>query len=104
MDTSKTSEQTKAKVAADIKRIQQHMPNVYKAIKDKADEIGGQAYLYVKQSCAGRPNTFYAMENGHIVGTKFELPDIDRDVAQAMCAFGIDFMVIWPAEAIKGGA
>ena len=104
MDTFKTPEQTKAKVAADIKRIQQHMPGVYKAIKDNATEIGDRAYLYVKQACAGKPNTFYAMENGHIVGTRFELPEIDRDIAWAMCAFGIDFMVVWPEETAKGGA
>ncbi len=104
MDTSKTPEQIKAKVAADIKRIQQHMPGVYQAIKDKAQVIGDSAYLYVKQACAGKPNTFYAMENGHIVGTRFNIPDLDREVAWAMCAFGVDFMVVWPEETTKGDA
>lgn len=96
MDTLKTPEQLKAKVAADLQRIKSSMPGVYQAIQDKAQDIGGEAYALVRQGCAGKPNTFYAFENGHVVGTRFNLPELDRDVAYSMVAFGVDFMVVWP--------
>ena len=104
MDTSRTTEQVKAKVAADIERIKTRMPNVYDEIQAKAAVIGSKAFNLVKRGCAGQPNTFYAFEAGHVVGTPFSQNDIGRDLAQAMCTFGIHHVSIWHADAVQAPA
>ncbi len=104
MDTSRTTEQIKVKVAADIERIKTRMPNVYAEIQAKAAVIGSKAFNLVKRGCAGQPNTFYAFEAGHVVGTPFSNHDIERDIAQAMCTFGIQHVSIWHAEAVQAPA
>lgn len=96
MDTEKTPEEIAAKVAADLQRIKSHMPGVYAAIQQKASVIGGKAYALVRAGCAGKPNHFWAMENGHIVGTRFQIPELDRDVAHTLVAYGLDCLVVWP--------
>lgn len=104
MDTQLTPEQLKAKVQADLQRIKTHMPGVYKSIQQMAQKIGNQAYTLVRLACAGQPNTFFAIENGHVVGTRFGLPDLDRDIAVSMLEWGMDCLVVWPLEYAEQGS
>jgi putative methionine-R-sulfoxide reductase with GAF domain len=84
-----------------IKQIKGHMPGVHKAIKDKADTIGNEAYRMVRQGILGQPCRFYAFERGRVVGTPFTGHQIEADVALSMVQFGVGFCVIW-AETPKG--
>lgn len=72
------------------------MPRVYAAIKAKADEIGTEAYACVRQGLRGVPDRFYAMENGHVVGTPFAPGPVPDEVARLMVQFGVAFVCIWP--------
>jgi tRNA A37 methylthiotransferase MiaB len=71
-----------------IDQIKQSMPETYKAIQEKAKQIGNDAYLLVRRGLRGEPNCFWAMEGGLVMGTPFNLPDTQRDVAWAMVCFG----------------
>ena len=53
-------------VEQEIADIKAHMPEVYQAIKDKADEIGKEAYALVRRGLRGEPNCFYAFERGWV--------------------------------------
>jgi len=77
-------------------QIKQFMPETYKAIKARADLIGNQAYHLVRRGLAGEPNCFWAMEAGHVMGTPFNLVDVQRDVAWAMVSFGCAYACIFP--------
>lgn len=90
-----------AEVEQQIAQIKGHMPAVYQAIKDKAGQIGNDAYRLVRQGIAGQPCKFYAFERGRVVGTPFKGHPIEADVAQAMVQFGVSFCVMW-AETPKG--
>ena len=83
-------------VEQEIADIKAHMPEVYQAIKDKADEIGKEAYSLVRRGLRGEPNCFYAFERGWVKGTPFKLTDIQRDVAYYMVAFGGAHVCIFP--------
>jgi len=91
-------------VEAVVREIKAHMPDTYRAIRAKADEIGTLAYAYVRRSIAGQPNLFYAMERGHVVGTPFNQADITAAVAQAMVAYGCKSLLIWALAPQEGGA
>ena len=71
-----------------IDQIKQSMPETYKAIQAKAKVIGNDAYLLVRRGLRGEANCFWAMEGGLVMGTPFNLPDTQRDVAWAMVCFG----------------
>ena len=102
MDTLR--KKTPEEVALDLQRIKTHMPETYRAIQQKAAQIGNGAFALVRRGCAGEPNAFYAFESGHVVGTPFNLPDIARDVAQYMVTFGVDHAVVWPEYTVQQGA
>ena len=91
-------------VQARVQLIKAQMPDTYEAIKDKASDIGNDAYSLVRRGLRGEANCFYAMERGHVVGTPFNLPNVQDDVARLVLQFGCTFMVMWAPEACKGAA
>ncbi len=94
----------KAFVDAQLAIIKAHMPMTYKAIKDKAGEIGSKAYSLVRLGVAGKPNTFYAIEAGRAVGTPFVNVVGADQLADYIRQFGCTFLILWAAEAQQGGA
>lgn len=95
LDSMDTSAASREKVARQKELVKAHMPNVYQAIKDKADDIGRDAWLLVDRGMSGEPNCFYAFENRCVVGTPFALPTIMADVAVSMVRFGVAHVVVW---------
>lgn len=91
-------------VEARVRQIKDHMPEVYRAIQDKAEDIGREAYAMVRRAIAGQPNTFYAFERGYVVGTPFSKHDITADLAMAMVAFGTTYAVVWAEPQAKEAA
>lgn len=92
MDTRTVSP---ADIDAQIVLIKGSMPETYKAIKAKAEQIGNEAFRLVRQGLAGQPCRFYAFERGRVVGTPFKGHPIEADIAQAMVQFGCGFCVVW---------
>lgn len=84
-----------ATVEERVQGIKQHMPETYKAIQAKAEEIGREAYAFVRRGVAGQPNMFYAVERGFVVGTPFTLADLNAEVAKNMVMFGVKFLIMW---------
>lgn len=79
-----------------ISAIKQHMPGVYRAIQDKAAQLGKPAYALVRRGLRGEPDCFYAFEGGRVVGTPF-CHAVTAEVAQDMVQFGATFVCMWPA-------
>lgn len=105
MDT-RTVPAAKVDVSAQIDEIKRFMPETYKAIKTKAADIGNEAFVLVRRGLRGEPNQFYAFEAGRVVGTPFNLVDVNRDIAQIMVTFGCAHVCIWaePTPAAAGAA
>lgn len=99
MDTSLKTAVSPAEIEAQLKVIKDHMPETYKAIVEKAGQIGRQAYAIVRQGVSGKPNKFYAMERGRVVGAPFDLPGVADEVARVIVQFGVTFMIMWAPEA-----
>jgi len=105
LETGKTPAIEKLDVAALIDNIKRNMPTVYDMIKVKASEIGNDAFAHVRAGLRGEVNRFYAFENGHVVGTRFNCPKITSDVAMYMVEFGVSARVIWaPVQAPANAA
>jgi hypothetical protein len=85
----------KEQVEAEIELIKQRMPETYQAIQSRAQSHGRSVYAQVRQGIAGQPNTFYAIEAGHVVGTPFDKPEVTDPIAAAMVKFGCKFLVMW---------
>lgn len=85
-------------VTAKIDEIKRCMPETYKSIQAKAQQIGGKAYALVRQGLRGEANCFYAFENGYVVGTPFTLVEIQRDIAQLMVTLGASHVCLWEQE------
>lgn len=81
-----------------IDQIKQFMPETYKAIQAKAGQIGNKAYHLVRRGLSGERNCFWAMEGGYVMGTPFDLADVQSDVAWAMVSFGCAYACIFPLE------
>jgi len=79
--------------------IRRHMPMTYKAIQDKAGEIGRPAFNFVRRGVAGQPNTFYAIEADRAVGTPFVGVQGADKLAEYIRQFGCAFLILWAAEA-----
>ena len=92
MDTLK---KTPEEIEQVLQVIKTKMPNVYAAIRAKAAQIGPQAFKLVREGVRGEPYKFYAMENGHVVGTPFEGEAIQAEVAALMCSFGCSHFILW---------
>lgn len=80
---------------AAIREIKVHMPETYKAIQAKADEIGKAAFGLVRRGIRGEANCFYAVEGGRVVGHPFNLPGLAGDIASLIVQFGCRHMVWW---------
>ena len=112
MDTSKASSEAttadrevlKQQIDARVAEIKRHMPMTYKAIQDKAAEIGNKAYNLVRRGIAGQANTFYAVEAGRSVGTPFVGVKGADELAEYIRQFGCVFLILWAAEAQQGAA
>lgn len=91
MDGSAAASNIEARIA----ELKAHMPKTYRSVQDKAAAIGREAYALVRRGISGQPNSFWAMENGRVMGTPFTDHAISADVAQAMVQFGCDHVVIW---------
>lgn len=91
---------TSVSVQARLEEIKRHMPETYRAIQDKAADIGNQAYAFVRQGVAGQANRFYAVEAGRVVGTPFDLPGVPDEVARILVQFGCTFLIMWAPEAM----
>ena len=103
MDTLNFSKMAPVKSAAEVEAviatIKTHMPETYKSIKAKAEAFGPATYALVRAGIRGQPNSFYAFERGHIVGTPFTISELTRDVAQLMCTLGVQHCIVWPENA-----
>ena len=75
-------------VNALVQQIKSHMPNTYKTILEKSTTIGNEAFSLVRRGLRGEPNCFWAMEAGLVMGTPFNLVEVQRDIAQYMVTFG----------------
>ena len=96
MDTSRAA---KKDVSAEVAEIKACMPNVYRSIQDKAEDIGNEAFALVRRGLRGEPNCFYAFENGRVVGEPFNLPGVMDDIASMMVRFGVKHVVVWAEPA-----
>ena len=85
----------KVDVAAKIDEIKRFMPETYKSILAKAQEMGNDAYVLVRRGLRGEPNCFWAMEGGRVMGAPFNLPNIMQDTAWAMVSFGCAYVCIF---------
>ncbi len=121
MDTrtaNRSESELEALVKAGIELIKTRMPETYKSIqareKGVVEEVGGKpvvmvqaygkaVYNLVRRGLRGEPNMFYAFERGHVVGTPFSLPEIARDVAQAMVSFGCTHACIFAPVPVSTG-
>jgi len=91
MDTTRTASEVESKIA----EIKASMPETYKSINAKAQNIGREAFALVRRGLAGQPNCFWCMERGRVMGTPFAGHPIEADVALAMVQFGCSFAVVW---------
>lgn len=93
MDTLDTRP-SQQQIEADVTTIKNHMPQTYKAIRAKADEMKG-VFALVRRGLAGEPNCFYAVEGGRVIGTKFNLVNVTDEVAGLMVRFGSRHLCMW---------
>lgn len=105
MDTSRAPDEAAKRLEELRHVIKTQMPETYKAIQERAAEgdLGRQAYALVTRGLQGRPNCFYAIERGHVVGAPFDMPDVTAELARTMVQFGCQFLVMWAPDA-KGEA
>ena len=94
----------KTNVESQIAEIKIHMPEVYKAIQDKAVDIGKAAFALVRRGLRGEANCFYAFERGRVVGTPFNRAEIMPEIARYMVQFGCSHIVVWASEGDIDGA
>lgn len=94
--------QQKAEEDRQIKMIRDRMPKVYTAIKDKAAELGNDAYALVRRGIRGEPGCFYATENGFKVGAYWSVA-VPTDVAELVALYGVTYVCMWPQTAKEGG-
>ncbi len=101
MDGTAVTDGQGVDVGARIREIQTQMPETYAAIKRKADQIGNLAYQLVRAGIRGRPNSFYAIERGYVVGTPFDLPNVEPELARLILQFGCRSLIMWGPQAQK---
>lgn len=94
MDTGATVEERLALIKGE-------MPQTYRSIQAKAQEIGKSAFGLVRRGLRGEANCFWACERGQVVGTPFAGHEIERDVARNMVSYGCTFVCIWGQQATE---
>lgn len=103
------AEQLRAlKVQYGMDTIKECMPNVYREIKARADEVGNVVYALVRAGLAGQPGCFYAFEAGHVVGQPAGVIEKDQaELGNFVACFGCAYVCIFgdlPPAANAGGA
>lgn len=88
-------------VKARTDEIRQNMPETYREIVAMAGRVGGKAYEVVRQAIRGEPNRFYAIERGWVVGTPFDLPQVQPELAVFILRFGCTYLVMWSPELVQ---
>ena len=103
---SRSKTDIEAEVQRHIAEIKAHMPETYKSILVKADEIGRQAFVIVRAGLRGEPNRFWSMERGWVKGTPFNTLGIQEETAVQMVRFGCAHACIFgvPASEAQDGA
>lgn len=89
-------------VESRLAEIKRHMPETYQAIQAKSNDIGRAAFGFVRRGVAGEANSFYAVEAGRVVGTPFDLPGVQEELARVILQWGCTFLIMWAPEAQKG--
>lgn len=92
-----------AAVKEGLATIKGSMPETYKAIQSKSEEVGPLAFALVRRALRGESNCFWACERGHVVGRPFADQEIGRDIAHLLVQFGCTFVCIWGKEALPSG-
>ena len=100
MDTAANQQGPAVDVEGKIATIKAHMPETYKAIKEKATELGNDAFKLVRRGLRGEANCFWALGRGHVMGTPFSVPGVMPDLASYMVRFGADCLVVWAAPTV----
>lgn len=103
MDNRTATGQQPDPVAAGLALIKARMPKTYADIQAQAaGPLGREAFALVRRALGGKPNCFYAIEGGHVVGTPFM--DMEATLGELVTlnmAFGIGFMSVWPTPAAE---
>lgn len=102
MDTSAEKTAQADKVEKVIDSIKTHMPETYKGIQSKAAAIGRLAYQLVRRGVSGEANCFYGWENGRVVGTPFNCPQVTGDIALHVVEFGSAHVCIFGEQLQPG--
>lgn len=100
MDTGTAGSSQATSVDEAVALIKARMPETYRAIREKAGQIGNEAFALVRRGLRGEANCFYAFERGHVVGAPFRDMAVTADVAQLMVQFGATYLCMWPAPAV----
>jgi hypothetical protein len=88
--------QIQAAIEKKVAEIKQYMPQTYASIKERAAKVEG-TFALVRAALRGKPNCFYSMERGRVMGTPFT-GEVQRDIAHMMVTFGIEHAVIWESQ------
>lgn len=82
---------TRQAVEEKVELIKKSMPKTYKTIQQWAEEMGdrqGTVFARIRRGLAGKPNCFWAMEAGHVVGTPFQNHPVAQDVTYGVFVWG----------------
>ncbi len=67
--------------------------NEPRTIEEQYTSAGNAVFRLVRRGCGGKPDCFYAVEGGHVVGTPFAQA-VDPALASLIVQFGIGFLVL----------
>jgi len=92
----RAQQERQERIREGLETIKNRMPKTYQSIKDKAAEIGDEAYRLVRRGLGGQANCFYAFERGYVVGTPFNMPsDVMPEMAAHMVVFGVSHLCMF---------
>lgn len=111
-----TRTQQPVDVSAQLQIIKTKMPETYKAIQARVKGVteviagqsavlipayGNEVFTLVRRGLRGEANCFWAMENGHVMGTPFTMLDVQHDVAKLLVWFGGAHVCIFPEPTVE---
>jgi hypothetical protein len=88
------ADKQKAEEDRQIRLIKDRMPKVYGAIRQKAAEVGNDAYALVRRGIRGERGCFFASEGDMKVGTYWHT-DLTTDVAKLIERYGMTYVCMW---------
>ena len=74
--------------------IKTQMPHTYAEIQRLAGVRGKEVFRLVRQGCGGAADCFYAIENGHVVGTPFGKELTDPTLAALIVQYEMGFFMM----------